>query len=219
MKCPFILKFGTWIELVIINTSALQAFLPRRPLVKIFLKKMSDVRFYASTHVTKVWIALRRLDKNDDRVVALREVSIPQAPDMSSVEQIITVSFGLDSSDVVFKIRNQRGCLIPLNSSIPSNSKHMPYLLEVAKIFQHVRPNPKSIPMNVINKSMKSRLLSVDKRIQRLEELLPQIKERRNEKLSQEIESLNQKLMFLHKRMQVADSLTWKGMLTRPPLW
>ncbi|XP_077376313.1 uncharacterized protein LOC144018065 isoform X2 [Festucalex cinctus] len=157
--------------------------------------------------------------KTDDRVVALREVSIPQAADMSSIVQIIATSFNLNSSDVVFKIRNQRGCLIPLTGSIPENSKHMPYLLEVAKIFQHVRPNPKSIPMTVINKCMKTRLHSVDKRIQRLEELLPQIKLRRDEKLSQEIESLNQKLMFLHKRMQVADSLTWKGTLTRPPLW
>ncbi|XP_077420093.1 uncharacterized protein LOC144050582 [Vanacampus margaritifer] len=187
--------------------------------VETDLKKMSDVVCDAPARVVKAWVALRRLDKNDDRVVALREVSIPQAADMSSIVQIIATSFSLNSSDVVFKIRNQRGCLIPLNSSIPENSKHMPYLLEVAKIFQHVRPNPKSIPMTVINKGMKTRLHSVDMRIQRLEELLPQIKLRRDEKLSQEIECLNQKLMFLHKRMQVADSLTWKGMLARPPLW
>ncbi|XP_061621362.1 uncharacterized protein si:zfos-1056e6.1 isoform X2 [Phyllopteryx taeniolatus] len=159
---------------------------------------MSNVRLEGPTRVTKIWVALRRLDKNDDRVVALREVSIPHAADMSSIVQIIATSFGLNSSDIIFKIRNQQGFLIPLNSSIPANSKQMPYLLEVAKIFQHVRPNPKSTPMTVINKSMKTRLQTVDKR---------------------EIECLNQKLMFLHKRMQVADSLTWKGMLARPPLW
>ncbi|XP_057714801.1 uncharacterized protein si:zfos-1056e6.1 isoform X2 [Corythoichthys intestinalis] len=159
---------------------------------------MSSANFDASTLVTKIWVALRRLDKNDDRVVALREVSIPQGADMSSIVQIIATTFGLTSSDVIFKIRNQRGCLIPLNSSLSANSKHMPYLLEVAKIFQHVHPNPKSIPMTVINKSIKTRLHAIDKR---------------------EIACLNQKLMFLHKRMQVADSLTWKGMLIRPPLW
>ncbi|XP_061670979.1 uncharacterized protein si:zfos-1056e6.1 [Syngnathoides biaculeatus] len=180
---------------------------------------MSNVRFECPTRVTKIWIALRRLDKNDDRVVALREVSIPHGADMSSIVQIIATSLDLNSSDVVFKIRNQQGYLIPLNGSIAGNSKHMPYLLEVAKIFQHVQPNPKSTPMAVINKSMKTRLQTVDKRIQRLEELLPQIKLKRSEKLSQEIECLNQKLMFLHKRMQAADSLTWKGMLARAPLW
>ncbi|XP_057715656.1 uncharacterized protein si:zfos-1056e6.1 isoform X3 [Corythoichthys intestinalis] len=146
---------------------------------------MSSANFDASTLVTKIWVALRRLDKNDDRVVALREVSIPQGADMSSIVQIIATTFGLTSSDVIFKIRNQRGCLIPLNSSLSANSKHMPYLLEVAKIFQHVHPNPKSIPMTVINKSIKTRLHAIDKRIQRLEELLPQIELRRHEKLSQ----------------------------------
>ncbi|XP_068587048.1 uncharacterized protein si:zfos-1056e6.1 [Cebidichthys violaceus] len=180
---------------------------------------MSNVNFHRSPRVSKAWIALRRLDKHDDRVVALREVSIPPAAEATMIIQIITTTFGLNSSDVIFKLRNHRGCLIPLNSSIPANSKHMPYVLEVAKIFQHVRPKPRTITMTVINKSMNTRLQTIDKRIQRLEELLPQIKLRRNEKLSQEIECLNQKLRFLHKRMQVADSRSWKGVLTRAPLW
>ncbi|XP_070779055.1 uncharacterized protein [Enoplosus armatus] len=121
----------------------------------------------------------------DDGVVALREVSIPPAAEVTMIIQIITATFGLNSSDVILKIRNHRGCLIPLNSSIPANSKHMPYVLEVAKIFQHVRPKPRTIPMTVINKSMKTRLQTIDRRIQRLEDLLPQIKLRRNEKLSE----------------------------------
>ncbi|TDH08576.1 hypothetical protein EPR50_G00099200 [Perca flavescens] len=181
--------------------------------------KMSNVSFDKSPRGSKAWIALRRLDKNDDRVVALREVSIPPAAEVTMIIQIITTTFGLNTSDVIFKIRNHRGCLIPLNSSIPANSKHMPYVLEVAKIFQHVCPKPRTIPMTVLNKSMKTRLQTIDRRIQRLEELLPQIKLRHNEKLSQEIECLNQKLRFLHKRMQVADSRSWKGGLTRAPLW
>ncbi|KAM3624810.1 uncharacterized protein V6R79_001865 [Siganus canaliculatus] len=133
--------------------------------------------------------------------------------------QIISTTFGLDSTNAIFKIRNHGGCLIPLNDSIPANSKHMPYVLEIAKIFQHVQPKPRNLPMTVINKSMRTRLQAIDRRIQRLEELLPQIKLRRNEKLNQEIECLNQKLKFLHKRMQVADSRNWKGFLTRAPLW
>ncbi|XP_071346265.1 uncharacterized protein [Trachinotus anak] len=180
---------------------------------------MSNAGFEKSSRISKTWIALRRLDKNDDRVVALREVSIPPAADVTMITQLITTTFGLNSSDVILKIRNHRGCLIPLNSSIPANSKHMPYVLEVAKIFQHVHPKPRTVPMTVINKSMRTRLQTIDRRIQRLEDLLPQIKLRRNEKLCQEIECLNQKLKFIQKRMQVADSHSWKGVLTRAPLW
>ncbi|CAJ1049026.1 uncharacterized protein si:zfos-1056e6.1 [Xyrichtys novacula] len=180
---------------------------------------MSSFSFSKNTRVSEVWIALRRLDMNDDRVVALREVSIPPSAEGPMIIQIITSTFGLNSSDVILKIRNHHGCLIPLNNLIPANSKHMPYVLEVVKVFQHVRPKPRTIPTTVLNRSMKTRLQTIDRRIQRLGELLPQIKLRHNEKLNQEIDCLNQKLRFLHKRMQVADSRSWKGVLIRAPLW
>ncbi|XP_069014837.1 uncharacterized protein [Embiotoca jacksoni] len=180
---------------------------------------MSNVSVDESPHVSKVWIALRRLDKNDERVVALREVSINAGAEVTMIIQIINSTFGLSSSNIILKIRNHRGHLMPLNSSIPANSKHIPYVLEVAKIFQHVHPKPRTIPMTVINRSMKTRLQTIDRRIHRLDNLLPQIKLRHDEKLTQEIECLSQKLRFLHKRMQVADSHSWKGMLTRAPLW
>ncbi|XP_076743940.1 uncharacterized protein LOC143419944 isoform X2 [Maylandia zebra] len=164
---------------------------------------MSIVSFDKLPQVSKIWIALRRLDKKDEKVATLREVSIPPAADVT----------------IIVQIRNHHGHLIPLNSSIPANSKHIPYVLEVAKIFQHVCPKPRTIPMTVINKTMNTRLQTIERRIQRLEDLLPQVKLRRNEKLTQEIECLNQKLRFLHQRMQVANSHTWKGVLIRAPLW
>ncbi|XP_034044135.1 uncharacterized protein si:zfos-1056e6.1 [Thalassophryne amazonica] len=180
---------------------------------------MSNIVCDKSAQMTTVWIALRRLDKNDDRVVALREVSIPETADVTVITEIISDTFGLKSSDILFKLRNHRGCLIPLNSHIPVNSKHMPHVLEVVKVFQHVFPKARTIPMTVINKTMKTRLQTIDRRIQRLEDLLPQIKLQQNEKLGQEIDCLNQMLKFLHKRMQVVDSHSWKGVLTRAPLW
>ncbi|MED6291117.1 hypothetical protein CHARACLAT_020259 [Characodon lateralis] len=165
-----------------------------------------------------VWIALKRLDKSDG-VVVLRDISFPSAAQVTTVTQILTDTFGLNSPNVVLKIRNHRGLLIPLNSSLPANSKHTPHVLEVTRFSQHVRPKPRTIPMTVINKSMKTRLQAIDTRIQRLNDLLPQIKLRHNEKLIAEIECLNQKLMFLCRKMQVADSHSWKGVLTRTPLW
>ncbi|KAK7913130.1 hypothetical protein WMY93_013341 [Mugilogobius chulae] len=177
---------------------------------------MSRDSFDTALGLSKVWAALKRHDKNDDRVVALREVLIPPGADLATVVQIFTNTFRLNSPNLVLKLRNHRGFLIPLNGSVPVNSKHKPYILEVTNIFQHVAVKPRTIPMTVINKSMKTRLHIIDRRIQRLEELLPQIKHKHNEKLTQEIECLTQKLNFLHKRMQIADSHTWKGMLTEP---
>ncbi|KAG7462943.1 hypothetical protein MATL_G00190120 [Megalops atlanticus] len=169
--------------------------------------------------IAKAWIALKRLDLNDKRITALREVPIPRGVESATVRQIISSSFGLNSLHVILKIRNNRGSLIPLNSSIPVNSKHTPYVLEVVKFFQHVVPRPRIIATSVINRSMKTRLQSIVKRIERLEELVPQIKLRHREKINQEIKLLSQKLIFLNKRMQMADSHCWRGMFIRPPLW
>ncbi|XP_076141534.1 uncharacterized protein LOC143124113 [Alosa pseudoharengus] len=166
----------------------------------------------------KIWIALKRLDQNDERVIALREVSITRDAEVATVKEVITHSFGL-ASHVTLKIRNSHGSLIPLNNSLPGSTKQRPHVLEVAKTFQHVTPRPRVVAMTVIHKSLKSRLQSVVRRIERLEELLPRIKLQHHEKMNKDIELLNQKLVFLHKRMKMADSHCWKGRLIRPPLW
>ncbi|XP_056617236.1 uncharacterized protein si:zfos-1056e6.1 isoform X2 [Triplophysa dalaica] len=153
--------------------------------------------FTENTYDT-VWIALKRLDLNESRATALREVHMPSDANVATVTQILAHSFRLDESQTTFKIRNSHGCLIPLNCRMPANSKQMPYVLEVAKNFQNVNPRPRSIPMNVINKTIKPQLQSILKR---------------------DIEFLNQKLLFLHKRMQTAESYCWEGMLRRAPLW
>ncbi|XP_043978463.1 uncharacterized protein si:zfos-1056e6.1 [Gambusia affinis] len=165
-----------------------------------------------------VWVALRRLDQPDGAEV-LREISFPSAAPVSDITQILCDAFGLNVPNVVLKMRNPSGCLIPLNASIPASSKHTPHVLEVTRLFQNVHPKPRTIPVTVISRSMKTRLQAVDRRIQRLDELLPQIKLRRHEKLQQEIECLNQKLSFLHRKLQEAESHRWRGALTRAPLW
>ncbi|XP_056617235.1 uncharacterized protein si:zfos-1056e6.1 isoform X1 [Triplophysa dalaica] len=174
--------------------------------------------FTENTYDT-VWIALKRLDLNESRATALREVHMPSDANVATVTQILAHSFRLDESQTTFKIRNSHGCLIPLNCRMPANSKQMPYVLEVAKNFQNVNPRPRSIPMNVINKTIKPQLQSILKRIERLEDLLPKVKQKHHEKISTDIEFLNQKLLFLHKRMQTAESYCWEGMLRRAPLW
>ncbi|XP_063047003.1 uncharacterized protein si:zfos-1056e6.1 isoform X2 [Engraulis encrasicolus] len=152
----------------------------------------------------------------DERVIALREVKISRHAEVETVKQLIIHAFGL-TSHVTLKIRNSKGSLIPLNSSLPGSTKQRPHLLEVAKTFQHVTPKPRVVA--VIHKSLKSRLQSAVRRIERLEELLPQIKLQHLENMNKDIDLLNQKLIFLHKRMKMADSHCWKGKLVRPPLW
>ncbi|XP_078260842.1 uncharacterized protein LOC144596450 isoform X2 [Rhinoraja longicauda] len=175
----------------------------------------------AATQVdsSRIWIALKRLDLNDDEITIVKDVWILQELDAAAAKQVIFHSFGLEDSILVLKLRNSQGSLIPISSKLNVNSKQSPYILEVVKLFQHVAPKPRTATLTVINKGLKNGLQSIMKRIERLEKLAPEIKMKWRNKLHEEMGLLNQKLHFLDQRMQVADSHNWKGMFKCPPLW
>ncbi|XP_038664488.1 uncharacterized protein si:zfos-1056e6.1 isoform X2 [Scyliorhinus canicula] len=133
-----------------------------------------------------IWIALRRLDLNDEEVPIVKDVCIARGLDTTATKQL----------------RDSRGSLVPMNGELNVNSKQLPYILEVTKLFQHVVPKTRTDVMTVINKGLKNRLQSIMKRIERIEELAPEVKMRRQDKLNEEIELLNQKLRFLNQRME-----------------
>ncbi|XP_072907193.1 uncharacterized protein [Hemitrygon akajei] len=168
---------------------------------------------------SRIWIALKRLDLNDDEVTIVKDVWISQGLDAVAAKQVLFHSFGLDNSVFVLKLRNSQGYLIPINSELNINSKQTPYVLEVVKLFQHVMPRTRTATLTVINKGLKNRLQSIMKRIERSEKLVPEIKTKWQDKLYEEMGLLNQKLHFLNQRMQVADTHIWKGMFKCPPLW
>ncbi|XP_072363839.1 uncharacterized protein [Scyliorhinus torazame] len=145
-----------------------------------------------------IWIALRRLDLNDEEVPIVKDVCIGRGLDMTATKQVLLNSFGIEDATLVLKLRNSRGSLVPMNGELNVNSKQSPYILEVTKLFQHVVPKTRTDVMTVINKGLKNRLQSIMKR---------------------EIELLNQKLRFLNQRMEIAESHSWKGMFKRQPLW
>ncbi|XP_062912063.1 uncharacterized protein si:zfos-1056e6.1 isoform X4 [Mobula hypostoma] len=86
---------------------------------------------------SRIWIALKRLDLNDDEVTIIKDVWISQGLDAFAAKQVLFHSFGLDNGVFVLKLRNSQGYLIPINSELNINSKQKPYVLEVVKLFQH----------------------------------------------------------------------------------
>ncbi|XP_038664498.1 uncharacterized protein si:zfos-1056e6.1 isoform X3 [Scyliorhinus canicula] len=128
-----------------------------------------------------IWIALRRLDLNDEEVPIVKDVCIARGLDTTATKQVLLNSFGIKDTTLVLKLRDSRGSLVPMNGELNVNSKQLPYILEVTKLFQHVVPKTRTDVMTVINKGLKNRLQSIMKR---------------------EIELLNQKLRFLNQRME-----------------
>ncbi|XP_069787694.1 uncharacterized protein [Narcine bancroftii] len=148
--------------------------------------------------------SLKCLD--DDEVAIVKDVWILQGLDSAAAKEVLFHSFGLEDSIFVLKLRNSQGSLIPINSALNINSKQSPYILEVVKLFQHVVPKRRNAVLTVTSKSLKNRLQSIMKRIDRLDELGPEISMKWKNKLSKEMGLLNQKLQFLDQRMQATSS-------------
>ncbi|XP_072533768.1 uncharacterized protein [Salminus brasiliensis] len=153
-----------------------------------------------NTH-TAVWVALKRLDLNDLSPLLQTgrcsgDIQDPKRPRLfNPFEQLHT---GEQQTNA---IRLGGGKILS------------------AWYDYYVNARPRSTAMTVIHRSLKSRLQGIVRRIERLEELLPQIKQKQQDKMIKDIELLNQKLKFLHKRMQMAESCCWEGMFRRAPLW
>ncbi|XP_051868984.1 uncharacterized protein si:zfos-1056e6.1 isoform X3 [Pristis pectinata] len=150
---------------------------------------------------SRIWIALKRLDLNDDEVTVVKDVWILQGLDTVAAKQVLKSqvlfhSFGLEDGIFVLKLRNSQGSLIPINSELNINSKQSPYVLEVVKLFQHVVPKPRTAALTVINKGLKNRLQSIMKR---------------------EMGLLNQKLHFLDQRMQQTEEESGQVLEIRRP--
>ncbi|XP_078804034.1 uncharacterized protein LOC144992265 isoform X4 [Oryzias latipes] len=147
---------------------------------------MSGIILENRLQVSTVWIRWQPRDKNDEQTETLREIPVPTAAE----------------STIIRQIRNRHGRLIPLSSCMGPSSEHTPLVLEATRPFQHVCPKPRTGSTTVITKRMKTRLQAANHRIQRLEELLPEIKLQQNDKRVQEMEGLKQKLKVLGQRMQ-----------------
>ncbi|XP_078086599.1 uncharacterized protein LOC144504728 [Mustelus asterias] len=159
---------------------------------------------YKTSHIC-IWIALRRLDLNDDDVTIVKGVYIGRGLDTATAKQVLFNSFGIEDTTLVLKLRNSQGSLVPMNGELYVNSEQSPYMLEVTKLFQHVVPKPRTDAMTVINKGLKNRLQSIMKRarllevvhfatmdltvkiaaIERIEELVPEIKMKRQDNLNE----------------------------------
>ncbi|XP_022107215.1 uncharacterized protein LOC110988206 [Acanthaster planci] len=173
-------------------------------------------------HGVKIWVIVNRVDLGGTPSFerqAATPVLLPQNTSSAEVQQAVRKALQLKDETLVLKLRNSRGSLIPINSHVTSNSKFMPYTLEVVQRYQHIKPMPRSVKLNGFSEITKVRLQKIMRRLEQLERSVPELRNRREEKIKQEMEELNEKMKFLNKRMQEAEGHKWKGMFKKHPLW
>ncbi|XP_033636037.1 uncharacterized protein LOC117297022 [Asterias rubens] len=170
----------------------------------------------------KIWVVVNRIDLGGTPSFerqAASSIQLTQNASSGEVQHAVRKALELQGENLVLKLRNSRGSLIPVNSHIVPNSKFMPYTLEVVQRYQNVKPMPRSVKLNGFSDVTRVRLQKIIKRIEQLEENVPELRNRREDKITKEMDYLNEKMRFLNKRMQEAESLKWKGMFKRHPLW
>ncbi|XP_013389911.1 uncharacterized protein LOC106158461 [Lingula anatina] len=176
-----------------------------------------------SSKSKKVWIQLRRFDLEDEehsqKIDKLNSVYLADDMDSDFVKIVIREAFGLFDTGVVMKLRNHRGSLIPINSALQPNSKSVPYVLEIFRVYQNIKPLPRSIRMPGAHESVRKSLNSILQRIENVENATPELKQKRDAKLAAELEDLDRKLVFLNKRLDEASGVSWKGMFKKHPMW
>ncbi|XP_014665774.1 PREDICTED: uncharacterized protein LOC106807825 isoform X1 [Priapulus caudatus] len=151
--------------------------------------------------------------------LVMRSVVLHPGCDSHFVQQYVRDAFNLNEDNLVLKLRNTRGCLVPINSEITPNEKSSPYILEVCNTYQHIKPIPRTLQTSNYNHTLHNKLQNLLTRVQRLEQVAPELRNIRNNNLTEEMQELERKLDFLNSRMRQADSSKWKGMFKRNPLW
>ncbi|XP_069135271.1 uncharacterized protein [Argopecten irradians] len=170
--------------------------------------------------VRKIWVELKRLDPEDSpEYKVTQSIQIREDYGSEEIRSIIKETFQLDDDNMVLKLRNHRGSLMPINCNIASNSKSVPYSLEVVHKYQNVKPKARSVKRDRYNETMKKKIAEILDRIEKLENATPELRQRQNKIITTEMEELEKKLGFLTKRFHEADNTTWKGMFKKNPLW
>ncbi|XP_071479204.1 uncharacterized protein [Diadema antillarum] len=177
-----------------------------------------------SSSLNRVWVIIYRRDLTSDTAADAsksvpRCVILPQDSSTAEVQEIFRSSLALQDENLVLKLRNNRGSLIPMNIHIIPNSKFQPYILEVTKRYQNIKPLKRTVKINGYNEIIKQRLQQIVKRIDKLEEAVPEMKTTREAKITKGVEELNVKMNFLNQRMHEAESSKWQGMFKKHPLW
>ncbi|KAL4232846.1 hypothetical protein ACF0H5_007533 [Mactra antiquata] len=173
-----------------------------------------------AVEMKKIWIAVKRTDLGEDDTSSLHCIDILENQSGQQIKHSILKSCNLCHNDpIVVKLRNHRGSLMPITWNIPANNLSKPYILEVVQVHQNVKARPRSVKIKNFNEATKEKISDIIKRIEKLEGAAPELKDKRNDRINKEMKEVEQMLEFLAKRMQDAETVKWKGMFKKNPLW
>lgn len=82
-----------------------------------------------------------------------------------------------------------------------------------------MKPQARSAPISGYTEMIKQRLENLLRRIEKLEDIVPEMKQNREKKMQKEMEGIDENLKFIRQRIEESESHKWQGMFTKHPLW
>ncbi|XP_020914258.2 uncharacterized protein LOC110251848 [Exaiptasia diaphana] len=168
-----------------------------------------------------IWVMVREeTDVKEVKISSEPECSTSYVEDRRILLQSLCLQLGIVySPDKVYKFRNGRGSLVVLNRSMTPNTIASPFILEICETHKTAEPGQKQAFVVGNSKTCQRKFESMSKRVERLENMIPDLPMLREEKLTNEMKDVESRLSFLNERMKEAESQEWKGMFKKHPLW
>ncbi|XP_046582723.1 uncharacterized protein LOC124290080 [Haliotis rubra] len=146
----------------------------------------------------KIWVVVKRFDVDDEIADSdhgdAASMDINDNEDTEMVRLALRNTFSISDPDLILKLRNTRGSLIPINSRIEANSNDVPYVLEVVRLYQNVMPCERSVQLSRYRDTVRTKLSEITMRLQALETATPELNNRRSEKIKAEMGSWTRRL-------------------------
>lgn len=165
------------------------------------------------------WITVRRFDQLDSS-----SGDVPESPPLplelqrdSSFTDLkcrVRAWVGLsEDGGVVMKLRMSNGTLLPLSSLLAGTSESEPLILDIVRIHQTTPASLRSaLPPSYIE-TVRSKLRCLERRVERVESLIPELRSRRQASVEHVLHQLGSKVRFLDKRVDELIPSEWKGHL------
>lgn len=144
-------------------------------------------------------------------------IDAEQTPE--EIKHLLKLKCDLTDDSLILKLRNDRGSVVPIAyRSFGNTSREVPYSLEAVQPHTTCPLTPRSV-QNDKTYSLEDRVQSISERLGVLEEAIIALPERRNKKITEDLNILEGQMLFLMKKMDDAKASNWKGMFQKNPLW
>ncbi|XP_044731861.1 uncharacterized protein LOC123294783 isoform X1 [Chrysoperla carnea] len=158
-----------------------------------------------------ITLNIKRFDLNDKPETEVANLQINS--DVSAEDILLEINNLLnlqENNSNVVKLRLQDNTLVPISALLDPNINSN-FNVEVTRIHQNLPARNRSHLHSIYVEAVKSKIYSMNKRLSKMESLIPQVRLRREIQNERAITALSSKVAFLERRLDELTPEEWKS--------